>query len=131
MDELVEQVLAEGADAVCYKPFDVPGLLDTLEQLAERATGGWATARMSPWTPAPLDILVIEDDADTRANLRDILELDDHRVEDGRLGRRGPGPGRLGVVRGDHPRPQAPRRDGRRAPAPAQGGWPPTRPSSS
>src|SRR4051812_17382839 len=29
----------------------------------------------------PLDILVIEDDADARANLRDILELDDHRVE--------------------------------------------------
>jgi PAS domain S-box-containing protein len=28
----------------------------------------------------PLDILVIEDDADARANLRDILELDDHRV---------------------------------------------------
>ena len=28
----------------------------------------------------PIDILVIEDDADTRANLRDILELDDHRV---------------------------------------------------
>src|SRR5947209_2674303 len=30
---------------------------------------------------APLRILVIEDDADTRANLRDILELDDHQVE--------------------------------------------------
>jgi signal transduction histidine kinase len=29
---------------------------------------------------APLDILVIEDDADSRNNLRDILELDDHRV---------------------------------------------------
>jgi PAS domain S-box-containing protein len=29
---------------------------------------------------APLDILVIEDDADARDNLRDILELDDHRV---------------------------------------------------
>jgi PAS domain S-box-containing protein len=29
---------------------------------------------------APLEILVIEDDADTRSNLRDILELDDHRV---------------------------------------------------
>ncbi|MHC5537524.1 PAS domain-containing protein, partial [Singulisphaera rosea] len=29
----------------------------------------------------PLHILVIEDDADTRANLRDILELDDHKVE--------------------------------------------------
>ena len=28
----------------------------------------------------PIDILVIEDDADTRVNLRDILELDDHRV---------------------------------------------------
>jgi PAS domain S-box-containing protein len=30
---------------------------------------------------SPLHILVIEDDADTRVNLRDILELDDHRVE--------------------------------------------------
>jgi two-component system sensor kinase FixL len=28
----------------------------------------------------PLQILIIEDDADTRANLRDILELDDHVV---------------------------------------------------
>jgi CheY-like chemotaxis protein len=32
-DRLVRQVLAEGADAVCYKPFDVPGLLSTLENL--------------------------------------------------------------------------------------------------
>jgi DNA-binding NtrC family response regulator len=31
-------------------------------------------------SPGSLDILVIEDDAHTRANLRDILELDDHRV---------------------------------------------------
>lgn len=31
-------------------------------------------------SPAPLDILVIEDDAHARDNLRDILELDDHRV---------------------------------------------------
>jgi two-component system, LuxR family, sensor kinase FixL len=29
---------------------------------------------------SPVDILVIEDDPDARANLRDILELDDHRV---------------------------------------------------
>ena len=29
----------------------------------------------------PLHVLVIDDDADTRANLRDILELDDYRVE--------------------------------------------------
>ncbi len=33
MDRLVSQVLAEGADAVCYKPFDVPQLLKELEQL--------------------------------------------------------------------------------------------------
>jgi PAS domain S-box-containing protein len=31
-------------------------------------------------SPVPLDILVIEDDAHTRENLRDILELDDHSV---------------------------------------------------
>ena len=30
----------------------------------------------------PLDILVIEDDADTRANLRDLLELEGYRVEE-------------------------------------------------
>ncbi len=35
MDQLVAQVLAEGADAVCYKPFDVPALLTALEQLAD------------------------------------------------------------------------------------------------
>jgi CheY-like chemotaxis protein len=34
MDQLIERMLAEGADAVCYKPFDVPGLLRKLEQLA-------------------------------------------------------------------------------------------------
>jgi two-component system, NtrC family, response regulator HydG len=33
MDPLVRQVLAEGADAVCYKPFDVPRLLATLGRL--------------------------------------------------------------------------------------------------
>lgn len=34
MDQLVDQILAEGADAVCYKPFDVPALLTTLEELS-------------------------------------------------------------------------------------------------
>jgi CheY-like chemotaxis protein len=34
MDPLVRQVVAEGADAVCYKPFEVPKLLSTLERLA-------------------------------------------------------------------------------------------------
>jgi CheY-like chemotaxis protein len=33
MDQLVQQVVSEGADAVCYKPFDIPRLLTTLQQL--------------------------------------------------------------------------------------------------
>ncbi len=33
MDPIVQRVVAEGADAVCYKPFDVQRLLSTLEQL--------------------------------------------------------------------------------------------------
>ena len=37
---LIEQVLAEGADAICYKPFDVPQLLDTVERLARRSDRG-------------------------------------------------------------------------------------------
>jgi CheY-like chemotaxis protein len=34
MHQLVEQVIAHGADAVCYKPFDVPQLLRTIDRLA-------------------------------------------------------------------------------------------------
>lgn len=34
LDQLVQQVLNEGADAVCYKPFDIPKLLAMLHQLA-------------------------------------------------------------------------------------------------
>jgi CheY-like chemotaxis protein len=33
LDPLVRRVVSEGADAVCYKPFNVPGLLATLGQL--------------------------------------------------------------------------------------------------
>lgn len=33
MEQLVEQTLAAGADAACYKPFDVPKLLETLGRL--------------------------------------------------------------------------------------------------
>ena len=33
MDELVRQVLQEGADDVCYKPFDVPRLLESLDKM--------------------------------------------------------------------------------------------------
>jgi two-component system, NtrC family, response regulator HydG len=34
MDKLIQQVVTEGADAVCYKPFDVANLLSTLQHLA-------------------------------------------------------------------------------------------------
>jgi DNA-binding NarL/FixJ family response regulator len=34
-EQLVSQVLAAGADAVCYKPFDVEGLLETVKRLAK------------------------------------------------------------------------------------------------
>ena len=37
MDPVVQRVVAEGADAVCYKPFDVPRLLATLKQLTDKA----------------------------------------------------------------------------------------------
>jgi CheY-like chemotaxis protein len=33
MDPIIQRVMAEGADAVCYKPFDVPRLLSTLQEL--------------------------------------------------------------------------------------------------
>ena len=36
MDQLVKKVMDEGADAVCYKPFDVPGLLSTLQTTESR-----------------------------------------------------------------------------------------------
>jgi CheY-like chemotaxis protein len=41
MDPVVRRVVTEGADAVCYKPFDVPRLLSTVQQLAaEHSQGG-------------------------------------------------------------------------------------------
>jgi CheY-like chemotaxis protein len=33
-DALVQRLVAEGADAVCYKPFDVPSLLSVVDRLA-------------------------------------------------------------------------------------------------
>lgn len=36
MEQLVQRVLDEGADAACYKPFDMPQLLGTLERLASQ-----------------------------------------------------------------------------------------------
>lgn len=34
VQQLVERVLAEGAEAVCYKPFEMPQLLQTLDRLS-------------------------------------------------------------------------------------------------
>jgi DNA-binding NtrC family response regulator len=39
-EELVQKVVAEGADAVCYKPFDVPSLLGVLENLSAHESDG-------------------------------------------------------------------------------------------
>ncbi len=38
-DELIAEVVREGADAVCYKPFNVPSLLTTLRDLIEPHRG--------------------------------------------------------------------------------------------
>jgi CheY-like chemotaxis protein len=35
MDDLLQKVVQEGADAVCYKPFDMPQLLTVLEKLRD------------------------------------------------------------------------------------------------
>jgi CheY-like chemotaxis protein len=40
VDQVVSRVMAEGADAVCYKPFDVPQLLTTLALLTSANRGG-------------------------------------------------------------------------------------------
>lgn len=39
MEVQVERILSEGADAVCYKPFDVNTLLNTVHQLVEGSEG--------------------------------------------------------------------------------------------
>lgn len=36
LDDLVRRVLAEGADAICYKPFNVSELLDTVHNLTDQ-----------------------------------------------------------------------------------------------
>ncbi len=48
-DQLVERLAALGADAVCFKPFDLPLLLRTLEGLLE--TEGEAAAKAPPTAP--------------------------------------------------------------------------------
>jgi two-component system, NtrC family, response regulator HydG len=47
MDQIVQQVLNEGADAVCYKPFDVARLLETLDRLRAPQAQGENSLRSS------------------------------------------------------------------------------------
>lgn len=47
-EETVRQMMAEGADALCYKPFDVPRLLETLEQLVRRRHSDRSTSESTP-----------------------------------------------------------------------------------
>lgn len=35
-EQFVRQIIADGTNAVCYKPFDVPALLNTIERLTHR-----------------------------------------------------------------------------------------------
>jgi len=39
LDPLIQEVLSDGADAICYKPFDLDQLLATLKRLAETGQG--------------------------------------------------------------------------------------------
>ncbi len=39
MDLRIQELIAAGADAVCYKPFDVPSLLTTLQEIARQRSG--------------------------------------------------------------------------------------------
>jgi two-component system response regulator HydG len=48
VDEVVQRMVDEGADAVCYKPFDVPKLLETLDQLTHSGPDPQAPASAHP-----------------------------------------------------------------------------------
>jgi CheY-like chemotaxis protein len=39
LEQLVQEVIREGADAVCYKPFDVSSLVATLDRLSQKDEG--------------------------------------------------------------------------------------------
>jgi CheY-like chemotaxis protein len=40
MEPVLQRMVGEGADAVCFKPFDVPKLLDLLGELVRKRSGG-------------------------------------------------------------------------------------------
>ena len=89
MDQLIQQVVDEGADAVCYKPFDVAASVehpaaawpsDSNPDARFRCASRQSLTQVSLMAAvSPLHVLVVDDDADTRANLCDVLELDDYQ----------------------------------------------------
>ena len=88
LHEPVKQALDRGASAVCYKPFDVGELLATVatarqmtDAARDRASAAVVQAYCLMHQTNSLTALIVEDDADTRANLQDILELDEWQVE--------------------------------------------------
>jgi DNA-binding NtrC family response regulator len=48
VDQLVQQMIDAGADAVCYKPFDVAKLLQTLDQLTHPGPNPQAPEKSNP-----------------------------------------------------------------------------------
>jgi CheY-like chemotaxis protein len=48
MDQRVQQLLDEGADAVCYKPFEVPKLLAALNRLTQEEPNPKAASGETP-----------------------------------------------------------------------------------
>jgi DNA-binding NtrC family response regulator len=48
MDQQVQQLLEEGADAICYKPFDIPKLLAALSRLTQEEPNPQAASGETP-----------------------------------------------------------------------------------
>jgi len=48
MDQRVQQLLLEGADAVCYKPFDIPKLLAALNRLTQNEAKSQGASGVAP-----------------------------------------------------------------------------------
>jgi DNA-binding response OmpR family regulator len=48
MDQRVQQLLDEGADEVCYKPFNMPKLLAALKGMTDEKPGLQAVSRQTP-----------------------------------------------------------------------------------
>jgi FixJ family two-component response regulator len=97
--DTAREALDAGAWRIVPKPVDFPKLMSLVDEVigqplvlvdlgqlasgrGERASAPAETRSPEILDPAALSVLIVEDDLDTRANLRDILELDDYRVDE-------------------------------------------------